>query len=112
VADAWDTHGHEDVVEWIMSSARSRTGGTHVQDVGDVHVVCYSWLFQWLSFKTTQLLVLLSLGLKTRRCGSDGNQKRHMALRRMRRGEETLCGAHGHQIKMSGVGPFNPRLSG
>jgi hypothetical protein len=34
VADTWDTNGHEDVAEQIMSSARSWTSGTCVQDVG------------------------------------------------------------------------------
>jgi hypothetical protein len=37
-----------------MSLAQSRTGGTHVPDVGDEHVVHYSWRFWWLSLKTTQ----------------------------------------------------------
>jgi hypothetical protein len=39
VADTWYTHLREDVVEQAMLPARSRTGGTHVQDVVDVDVV-------------------------------------------------------------------------
>jgi hypothetical protein len=35
VDDTWDMHSCEDVVEWAVLPARSRTGGTHVQDVGD-----------------------------------------------------------------------------
>jgi hypothetical protein len=44
--------------------------GTHVQDVGDMHMVRYSWHFGSWSSKTTLHCgwrVLLSLGLKTRR---------------------------------------------
>ena len=34
-----------DMAERIVTPARSRTGGTHVQDVGDAHAVRYSWKF-------------------------------------------------------------------
>jgi hypothetical protein len=70
VADTWDTHSREDVVEWTVLPARSRTGGTRV----------WSWRtrtrcgthggFCGLGLKTTQCYgwrVLLSLSLKTRR---------------------------------------------
>jgi hypothetical protein len=30
VADTWDTHLREDMVEWTVLPAWSRTGGTHV----------------------------------------------------------------------------------
>jgi hypothetical protein len=39
VADAWDTHSHEDVVERAVSPARSRTGETRVQTWG-THMWC------------------------------------------------------------------------
>jgi hypothetical protein len=45
VADTWDTHSSEDVMERVVLPARSRTGGTRVQDVGDTHAVHYSWWF-------------------------------------------------------------------
>jgi hypothetical protein len=37
VADTWDTHSHEDVVERVVLPSWSVTGGTHVQDMGDAH---------------------------------------------------------------------------
>jgi hypothetical protein len=45
VPDTLDTHGYEDIVEWIVSPVRSRTGRTRVQDVGDTHAVHYSRWF-------------------------------------------------------------------
>ena len=70
VADTWDTHSREDVADWTVLPAWSRTGGTRV----------WSWRtrtrcgthgrFGGLGLKTTQRYgwqVLLSLGLKTRR---------------------------------------------
>jgi hypothetical protein len=70
--DTWDTYKRKDVAEQIVSLERSRTGGTRAQDVGDMPAVRYSRWFQWLSLKTTQLLVLLSL--KTRWRDSDSNR--------------------------------------
>jgi hypothetical protein len=34
-----DMHLHEDVAEWAVLPARSRTGGTCVQDVKDAYAV-------------------------------------------------------------------------
>jgi hypothetical protein len=53
VADTWDTHSHEDVAEWAVLPAQSRTGGTRVQDMGDARgaIITTVW---WLSLKTTQ----------------------------------------------------------
>jgi hypothetical protein len=45
VADTWDTHSREDVVEQAVSPTRSRTGGTRVRDVGDAHAARYSRWF-------------------------------------------------------------------
>jgi hypothetical protein len=39
VVDTRDMHRHHDMVEQAMLPARPRTGGTHVSDMGDVHVV-------------------------------------------------------------------------
>jgi hypothetical protein len=39
VADTCDTYSREDVAERAVMPARSRTGGTRVQDVGDTHAV-------------------------------------------------------------------------
>jgi hypothetical protein len=72
VADTWDTHSREDVAERTMLSARSRTGGTRVQDVGYTHargaILTAVW---WLSLKkppcATDDGFLLSLGLKNLR---------------------------------------------
>jgi hypothetical protein len=45
VDDTWDTHLHEDVVEWVVLPARSMTSETRVQDVGNTHAVRYSRQF-------------------------------------------------------------------
>jgi hypothetical protein len=39
------THSREDVAERAMLSAWSRTGGTHIQDMGDAHMLRYSRRF-------------------------------------------------------------------
>jgi hypothetical protein len=46
VVDTWDTHSRDDVVERAVLPARSRTGKTRVQDVGNTHAVRYS---RWFS---------------------------------------------------------------
>jgi hypothetical protein len=67
VADTWDTHSREDVVERAVSSTRSRTDRTSVQDVRDAHAVRYSW---WLILEkppsSTDSGFSTGLGLKTR----------------------------------------------
>jgi hypothetical protein len=68
VADTWDTQSREDMVERAVLPARSRTGGTSVQDMEDAPAVRYSRRIGGLGLKTTKryaLWVLLSLGLKT-----------------------------------------------
>jgi hypothetical protein len=45
--------------------------------------------------------------------GFSGNQRRHVvSSQRVRQGEATSRGARGCQIKITGVGPFCPQLSG
>jgi hypothetical protein len=54
-----------------------------------------------------------SLASKLGGDGSGGNPRWHVvSLRRVRQGEATLCGAGGLQIKILGVRPFHPRLTG
>jgi len=70
VADTWDTHLCEDVVEWTVLPAWSRTSGTHVWSWRTCTRCGAHGRFGGLGLKTTQrygCLVLLSLGLKTRR---------------------------------------------
>jgi hypothetical protein len=62
-----------------------------------------------LNLKTTQRCgwrVSSSLGLKTRRCGSGRNWRRHVASSRR------VCRAHGRQMHIPGVGPFCLQING
>jgi hypothetical protein len=51
VADTWDMHSHEDMVERSLLAVWSRTSRTRVQDMGDAHTVYYSWRFGGLPSK-------------------------------------------------------------
>jgi hypothetical protein len=62
-------HSCEDVAEWAVLPARSRIGGTCVQDMGDTHMARYSGRFGGWASKppcATDDMVLLSSGPKTR----------------------------------------------
>jgi hypothetical protein len=45
VVDTWGINGRKNIEERIMLSTWFWTGGTHVQDVGDVYGVCYPQRF-------------------------------------------------------------------
>jgi hypothetical protein len=51
VDDIWDTHSRDDVAERTVLPARWKAGGSHSQDVGDVHDVRYSQRFDGLASK-------------------------------------------------------------
>jgi hypothetical protein len=70
LTDSWDTHLCEDVVEWTVLPAWSRTSGTRVWSWRSCTRCGAHGRFGGLGLKTTQryeCLVLLSLELKTRR---------------------------------------------
>jgi hypothetical protein len=117
VVDTWNTHRGEDVVEWAVLPARSRTGWTHDHNMGDAHTVHYSRGFG--SWTSKNHPVLQTTGFRpslASKLGSDsscGNRRQHVVSSwRVRWGEATSCGTCGCQIKILGVGPFRPRLSG
>jgi hypothetical protein len=64
VANTWDTHSREDVTEWTVLLARSRTRGTRVQDVRYAHAVVW-WLILEKPPNTTDDGVSIEFVLKT-----------------------------------------------
>jgi hypothetical protein len=103
------------VAERIVLLAWPRTDRTHVQDMGDTHVLVLLAVVWWLILEkppsATEGGFSIEFSLKLGGGGSVGNQRRHVASsRRVHRGEATLCGACGRQIKFPRVDPFHPPL--